>query len=195
MHTNDSAILSRRRLIGGLIAASAAASASMAAGGRALAAPAINTGAGDVRLINLTNPRTGDRVNSVYWIEGEYLPEVMAEIDFLMRDWRRDLVVRISPEVVDIMAAAHKKLDTREPFTVFSGYRSPQTNQMLRRRNRGVARNSYHMKGMAADLHLKERSVAQMYRAAHSLGAGGVGRYTRSSFVHMDCGPVRTWGR
>ncbi|NBT42701.1 MAG: DUF882 domain-containing protein, partial [Alphaproteobacteria bacterium] len=25
--------------------------------------------------------------------------------------------------------------------------------------------------------------------------AGGVGRYSRSNFVHMDCGPVRVWGR
>ncbi|WP_372892958.1 DUF882 domain-containing protein, partial [Rhodosalinus sp.] len=24
---------------------------------------------------------------------------------------------------------------------------------------------------------------------------GGVGKYTSSDFVHMDCGPVRTWGR
>ncbi|MEL6426468.1 MAG: DUF882 domain-containing protein, partial [Pseudomonadota bacterium] len=22
---------------------------------------------------------------------------------------------------------------------------------------------------------------------------GGVGRYRRSGFVHMDCGPIRTW--
>ena len=25
-------------------------------------------------------------------------------------------------------------------------------------------------------------------------GAGGVGRYTGSNFVHMDCGAVRSWG-
>ena len=66
---------------------------------------------------------------------------------------------------------------------------------MLRSRSGGVAKNSLHMKGMAADLRLKSRSVAQMAKAAAACNAGGVGRYSRSNFVHMDCGAVRTWGR
>jgi uncharacterized protein YcbK (DUF882 family) len=66
---------------------------------------------------------------------------------------------------------------------------------MLARTSRGVARDSYHMKGMAADLHLKSRSVRQMSAAALRLGVGGVGRYSRSNFVHLDSGPPRDWGR
>jgi uncharacterized protein YcbK (DUF882 family) len=66
---------------------------------------------------------------------------------------------------------------------------------MLRSRSGGVARNSLHMKGQAADLRLKSRSVAQMAKAAAACNAGGVGKYSRSNFVHMDCGPVRVWGR
>lgn len=174
---------------------SVAAMAGLAAAPKALAAPSILTGAGDVRTVKLTNPRTGDTVNSVYWVEGQYIPEVMAEIDFLMRDWRCDTVKPIAHEVIDIMSAAHRKLDTSEPFTVYSGYRTPETNAMLRSRSRGVARNSYHIRAMAADLHLKSRSVTQMARAAAAIGQGGVGRYSRSDFVHMDCGPVRSWGR
>jgi uncharacterized protein YcbK (DUF882 family) len=161
----------------------------------ALASPSLLTGAGDVRTIRLENPRTGDRLNAVYWVEGEYIPEIMAEIDWLMRDWRVDSVKPIAHKTVDIMAAAHRLLDTTEPFTVYSGYRTPQTNRMLRGRSGGVARNSYHIKAMAADLHLRSRSVRQIAGAAQSLGAGGVGRYSRSDFVHMDSGPVRSWGR
>ncbi len=78
---------------------------------------------------------------------------------------------------------------------LLSGYRSPATNSMLRSRSSGVARNSLHMQGQAADLRLKSRSVAQMARAAAACNAGGVGKYSRSNFVHMDCGPVRVWGR
>ncbi|MFN3616162.1 MAG: YcbK family protein, partial [Rubrimonas sp.] len=66
---------------------------------------------------------------------------------------------------------------------------------MLQRTSSGVARDSYHMRGMAADLHLKSRSVRQMASAAETLGSGGVGRYSRSNFVHLDNGPLRTWGR
>jgi len=50
------------------------------------------------------------------------------------------------------------------------------------------------MTGQAADLRLSSRSVSQMARAAVSCNAGGVGTYSRSNFVHMDCGDVRTWG-
>jgi uncharacterized protein YcbK (DUF882 family) len=66
---------------------------------------------------------------------------------------------------------------------------------MLAMRGRGVARDSYHVKGMAADLHLASRSVRQISTAAAHLNAGGIGTYSRSDFVHLDCGPPRDWGR
>jgi uncharacterized protein YcbK (DUF882 family) len=103
-------------------------------------------------------------------------------------------VIRIDGRTIDIMAASHALMDTSEPYMLLSGYRSPATNAMLRSRSSGVARNSLHMKGQAADLRLKSRSVSQMARAAAACNAGGVGKYSRSNFVHMDCGPVRTWG-
>ena len=77
---------------------------------------------------------------------------------------------------------------------LISGYRSPGTNAMLRSRSSGVAKNSRHLVGEAADLRLNSRSVNQMARAAQACKGGGVGRYSGSNFVHMDCGPVRTWG-
>ena len=64
----------------------------------------------------------------------------------------------------------------KEPYMLLSGYRSPATNAMLRSKSRGVAKNSLHMKGMAADLRLKSRSVSQMARAAEACSAGGVGQ-------------------
>jgi uncharacterized protein YcbK (DUF882 family) len=111
-----------------------------------------------------------------------------------MRDLRADQAVKMNPGNLDIIAATHNLLDVNEPYVLLSGYRSPATNAMLRERSSGVARNSLHMKGMAADLRLKSRSVSQMARAAEACSAGGVGRYSRSNFVHMDCGPVRSWG-
>ena len=188
--TYRDANLSRRSALFCAVAAFGAAAAP-----RAFAAPSLLKGAGDVRAIRLQNPRTGDRVSTVYWVEGDYIPEAMAEIDWLMRDWRTDDVKPISTKVIDIMAAAHRLMETEEPYTVFSGYRTPQTNRLLRRKSRGVARNSYHIKAMAADLHLDSRSVRQIASAAEHVGGGGVGRYSRSDFVHMDCGPVRSWGR
>jgi uncharacterized protein YcbK (DUF882 family) len=152
-------------------------------------------GAGDYRRIKMYSGRTGETVDTIYWIEGEYIPEVLTEINYFMRDWRNDKTYSMDMRTVDIMSAAHNLLDADEPYMLLSGYRSPETNAMLRRRSSGVAKNSLHLKGMAADLRLTSRSVEQMARAAAACKAGGVGRYSRSDFVHMDCGTVRSWGR
>ncbi len=131
----------------------------------------------------------------IYWVEGDYLADALKEINFFMRDWRSDELKTIDTRTIDIMAAAHNLLDVSEPYMLISGYRSPSTNAMLRARSSGVAKNSRHLRGEAADLRLSSRSVNQMYRAASACKAGGVGRYSGSNFVHMDCGPVRSWGR
>ncbi|WP_246534600.1 YcbK family protein [Aliiroseovarius lamellibrachiae] len=152
-------------------------------------------GGGDVRRIAMFSGRTGESINMIYWVEGQYIKEALKEVNHFMRDWRVDQSVKMDARTVDIMAAAHSLMDVREPYMMLSGYRSPQTNAMLRRKSRGVAKNSLHMKGMAADLRLKSRNVAQMFKAASACHAGGVGKYSGSNFVHMDCGTVRTWGR
>lgn len=151
-------------------------------------------GGGDIRKLSIYSSRSGETVETIYWIDGQYIPEAVSEISRLMRDWRSNEVKNIDARTIDIMAAAHSMLDTREPYMLLSGYRSPATNAMLRSRSRAVAQNSLHTVGQAADLRLKSRSVAQMARAAAACKAGGVGRYSRSNFVHMDCGPVRVWG-
>ena len=130
----------------------------------------------------------------IYWIEGQYLKDAVKEVNHFMRDWRTDQVKLIDLRTVDIMAAAHNLMDANEPYLLLSGYRSPQTNAMLRSRSRGVAKNSLHMKGQAADLRLNNRSVYQMAKAARACRGGGVGTYSGSNFVHMDCGDVRSWG-
>lgn len=151
-------------------------------------------GAGDMRRIRMYSGRTGESIDTVYWVDGKYIREALNEINIFMRDWRTGTAIGIDPRAIDVAAASHRMLQTNEPYLMLSGYRSPKTNAMLRRSSSGVARNSLHMVGKAADLRLKSRSVNQMYKAAVSCRAGGVGKYSRSNFVHMDCGPVRSWG-
>ncbi|OUS36054.1 Tat pathway signal protein [Rhodobacterales bacterium 56_14_T64] len=150
-------------------------------------------GSGDIRRIRMYSGRTGERIDMIYWIDGKYIKDSIKEINYFMRDWRNDQIKSIDPRTIDIMAASHNLLDVNEPYMMLSGYRSPQTNAMLRRRSRGVAKNSLHMRGQAADLRLASRSVNQMAKAALACQAGGVGKYRRSNFVHMDCGVVRSW--
>ncbi len=138
--------------------------------------------------------RTGERIDMIYWVDGVYIKDAVTEVAHFMRDWRTDSVSKMDTRTIDILAASHNLLDVSEPYLLLSGYRTQQTNQMLRSKSRNVARNSLHMKGQAADVRLSSRSVNQMARAASSCNAGGVGRYSGSNFVHMDCGPIRQWG-
>ncbi|NDW52133.1 DUF882 domain-containing protein [Aliiroseovarius sp. PrR006] len=181
--------ITRRGLLGAF-AATAVTSAPMYAN-----AAGFLRGGGDVRRLAMYSGRTGETINMIYWVEGKYIKDALKEINHFMRDWRTDTSIKIDTRTIDIMAAAHGLMDVREPYTMLSGYRSPKTNAMLRTRSRGVAKNSLHMKGQAADLRLKTRSVNQIFKAAVACNGGGVGKYSGSNFVHMDCGVVRTWGR
>lgn len=177
-----------RRGILGVFAATAIAAAPTAGGAF------FNRGAGDVRRLRMYSGRTGERMDTIYWIDGQYIDEAVREISLFMRDWRNGQAVQIDTRTIDIMTAAHRLLETSEPYMLLSGYRSPETNAMLRATSSGVARNSLHMRGQAADLRLSSRSVRQVAAAAAACNAGGVGRYSGSNFTHMDCGDVRTWG-
>lgn len=189
MDNNNGSKLTRRALLGAFSGIAMISAAPSYAG-----LPAFLRGAGDIRRIKMRSGRTGEMIDTVYWIEGEYIKPALAELNYFMRDVREDAVTEIDIKNIDLIAAAHHLLETEEPFQLLSGYRTARTNAYLRSKSRKVAKDSYHIKGKAADLRLSSRSVQQMARAALSINAGGVGRYSRSNFVHMDSGPVRTWG-
>jgi len=175
---------SRRTLLGVI-----AGLATLAAAPVYARAPGLLRGAGDLRRVRMYSQRTGESLDTVYFANGKYIPEAVTEISFFMRDWRQNEVRNYDPRAVDILATTLRMMDTTEPYLVISGYRTSATNRMLR----GAARDSYHMKAMAADVRLKSRSTPNIYKAAMACNGGGVGIYGRSNFVHMDCGPVRTW--
>ena len=150
-------------------------------------------GGGDVRRIKMYSGRTGESIDMIYWVDGKYIKPALKEINYFMRDWRENKSTKMDTRTIDIMAAAHKLMDVDEPYLLLSGYRTARTNAMLRQSSSRVAKKSLHMQGQAADLRLKSRNVTQMSKAALACSAGGVGRYYGSNFVHMDCGPIRSW--
>ena len=186
--TDTSSGMTRRALLGAF-AATAVSAAPFFPGVTAYA-----RGSGDIRRLRMYSGRTGENIDMIYWIDGNYVPEALQAIDRFSRDWRNNQVHRIDTRTIDIMAATSQLLRVNEPYMLLSGFRSPATNQMLRARSRNVAQNSLHLTGRAADVRLRSRSVSEMARAAAACRAGGVGRYSRSDFVHVDCGPVRVWG-
>jgi len=167
-----------------------------AAGLASVAAPSWAQTIDDIlapRRAALNNTHTGESFNEVYYADGAYIPEALAEATRVMRDWRTGEECFIDPSLFDALHGIRQRLETPRPFLVISGYRSPKTNAMLRKQDHAVAEHSQHMLGKAIDIHVEGVALANLRDAALDLGAGGVGYYPRSGFVHVDTGRVRQW--
>ncbi|MEI8393321.1 MAG: DUF882 domain-containing protein [Rhodospirillaceae bacterium] len=147
------------------------------------------------RKLTFLNQHTGERLSTEYWVKGHYCKDALRAINRVFRDHRTGAVHRIDPRLLDTLYALKRRVNAQGPFHIVSGFRSLQTNNMLIESDHyGVARHSFHTKGMAADLYLPGYSLSRLHRAALSLHAGGVGYYPDNGFIHVDVGPVRRWG-
>ena len=145
------------------------------------------------RSLNLYNTHTGESLKRVFWAEGAFIPESLAEINKLLRDHRTNDVAAIDPQLLMLLGNITNLASPGETLHVISGYRSPQSNQALADQSNGVARHSLHMDGKAIDIRLPGRDLAYLRDSALSLKRGGVGYYPKSQFVHVDTGRVRSW--
>jgi uncharacterized protein YcbK (DUF882 family) len=175
-------LLTRRRLLG-LMGATPLAGASWRAQARA-AAP---------RTLAFDHLHTGERLSLDYYDGGRYVPDALAAVEHLLRDFRTGEVGSIDPVLLDLLHALAARTGSTRPFQIISGYRSPATNAALRRRSGGVASGSLHMHGKAIDIRLADVPLPALRDAALALRAGGVGYYPGSDFVHVDTGRVRFW--
>jgi len=152
-----------------------------------------NQSAGERRL-SFNNLHTGEKLDLPYWIEGDYVPESLSEINHLLRDHRNNQVAAIDLRLLDLLHHVRDVLDTSLPLQVISGYRSPASNQMMASHSSGVAKHSLHMEGKAIDIRIPGIQLADLRQTGLQLKGGGVGYYPASNFVHLDVGRVRTWG-
>lgn len=175
----------------GFLGMGAAAAAAALVPGRARAATR-----GPERSLGFFNTHTGERLKAAYSFGGEYDPEALKEINFILRDFRANEVKPIDPRLLDLLHELGGTLETDSPFHIISGYRSPHTNALLRTRGgagTGVASGSLHMVGKAIDIRIPGVKLDHLRAAARSLKLGGVGYYPASNFVHVDTGRVRFW--
>jgi len=149
------------------------------------------------RRLQIFSVNTEERIDVVYKRNGEYIPEALDKIDWIMRDWRRDEKIEMSRELIDLLWEVHRQVGSKKPIHLISGYRSQKTNNMLRRRKGGQARKSQHILGNAADVHFPDVPVKRLRNAGLIRQYGGVGYYPTSAipFVHLDVARVRHWPR
>lgn len=144
------------------------------------------------RSLAFYHTHTDETLSAVYFDDGRYVPDALDALNQLLRDFRSGEVAAIDPQLFDLLYALNHTCGSGT-FEIISGFRSPQTNALLRRRSTGVAEGSLHLQGRAIDIRLRGRDTRRLRDAAVALRQGGVGYYRNSNFVHVDTGRVRTW--
>ena len=149
------------------------------------------------RTLTFHSINTGEITTVTYMRDGRYSSEGMAQINFVLRDWRRDEPTQMDPRLIDLVWEIYQQSGSRQPINIISAYRSPATNEMLRSNSNGVAQNSQHIRGKAIDFQLPDVSLTTLRNIALRMQIGGVGFYPTSGapFIHIDTGSVRHWPR
>jgi len=153
------------------------------------------TAEGDTRTITLHHMHTEEDLTITFKVDGRYDEEALKKIDHELRDWRRDETIHMDPRLIDLVWEVHRDVGSTEPIWIVCGYRSPETNAMLRQRSSGVAKFSQHTLGKAMDFYIPGVPLEQLRAVGLYLQRGGVGFYPTSGspFVHLDTGNVRHW--
>ncbi len=152
---------------------------------------------GDTRTISMHHVHTDESITITYKRDGRYDEAALEKLNWFLRDWRRGKATHMDPQLIDLLWEVQRETGSKQPIDIVCGYRSPQTNSMLRRRSRGVARFSQHMLGHAIDFYIPGVPLEQIREIGLRMQRGGVGFYPTSGspFVHMDTGGVRMWPR
>jgi len=149
---------------------------------------------GDTRTIVLSSGHTNESGSFTYMVDGVYDQATLDKLNWFLRDWRLNEPTKMDPKLFDIVWEVYRESGSKQPIDVLSAYRSPQTNAMLRRRSRQVAKYSQHMEGKAMDARFQDVDTATIRDIAMRMQAGGVGFYP-GAWVHIDSGDVRYWPR
>ncbi len=147
-----------------------------------------------VRFLSFRNLHTDEKLRVTYWKDGKYDRRAWGKINHILRDHYSGSTRVINLNLLDLLHDLQRKLGAENTIEIISGYRSPKTNRYLIEASNGVAKRSYHMKGMAIDLRLDGTPLPKLQKTALTLRRGGVGYYPKSEFVHLDVGPPRHWG-
>lgn len=162
----------------------------------ALVGSATHSAAED-RTLKLYFGHTGERAVITFKRNGVFDQAGLNQLNQFLRDWRANKSAKMDPRLFDIVWEVYRRSGASDYINVVSGYRSPNTNAMLRTHSTGVAKESQHTHGGAIDFFIPRVKLATLRSLAIQIQGGGVGYYPTSGspFVHVDVGGVRAWPR
>jgi len=144
--------------------------------------------------IALKNIHTGEQLNLSVPKTLKISNVDVGKFNQICRDWRRNEITNMDPQLIGILAkVCEESSDEDGPVAVelLSGYRTHETNDLLRQTSDLVAKNSFHTSGKAIDFRLPSLNRRKVTEKAHAHADGGLGIY--KNFIHIDTGPQRRW--
>jgi len=96
--------------------------------------------------------------------------------------------VMLSPDL--LRRLNHLRMVINQPIYINSGYRCERENKKV-----GGVKGSYHLQGMAADIHVKDYLLYDLLMHAQELDFTGIGFYEKENYLHLDIRPgeKRLW--
>ena len=151
----------------------------------------------ETRSLKLYYIHTKEKAEIVFKRNGQYDQAGLKKLNRFLRDWRRNEPTKMDPKLFDLVWEVYQRTGARDYINVVSAYRSPATNDMLRRTRGGQAKKSQHMLGTAMDFFIPGVKLATLRATAMKIQGGGVGYYPKSGspFIHLDTASVRAWPR
>lgn len=139
---------------------------------------------------------------TVYWCDGEYLPDGLDAISYFLRDRSRTGdVMRIDPVLLDVLHEILEDINYKGAIMIVSAYRTSKTQKRLRDSGfYAASRNSTHSRGIALDFYIPSHMELgrrgnctgcrqQLYQAAlralERRQFGGLGAYCGPA-LHVD---------
>lgn len=145
------------------------------------------------RCLELYRPQSKETASFCYWTKEQGLNRKgYAQANHILRDVKYKKTAPIDPKLLDTLFILQQWLiieGRSGEIHILSGYRTPEHNASLK----NSARNSLHMKGLAADIHIPGTTTKLLAAMSTVIGSGGVGIYIKNNFVHIDTGNVRMW--
>lgn len=137
-------------------------------------------------FIAIWNPHTSEKLYAPFFVRGKWIKETLKSVAWILRDHHSDVAHAIDPKLIVLLSQLQRRSATSYYLEVTSGFRTRHTNVQVE-----GAPNSYHLRGMAADINLRDISVSKLAGLAKGMQLGGCGEYDK--WLHVDSGPVRKW--
>ncbi|MDB5959080.1 MAG: hypothetical protein JWP59_374 [Massilia sp.] len=152
------------------------------------------------RTLSVIRPQSGERASVLYWKDGEMIDSAYQELCHLMRDVNGKETAPIDPKLFETLwgtQAFVARYGIDQPLEILSGFRTAKSNSRLIEQGVPAARQSLHIRGMAADIRIANLNSEVLGGLVKSFRQGGVGFYYRSGpkggWIHADTGLKRTW--